>query len=86
MGPYDLTMKRLTSEFAEDYVQFALNRIPSHAEVLEVELEAGGDEEVSTSLRLESSESSSSFSLLSSPFILSFLLSSPLSVTRVTLS
>ena len=37
MGPYDLTMKRLTSEYAEDYVRFALNRTPSRAEVLEVE-------------------------------------------------
>ena len=37
MGKYDLTMKRLTSEFAEDYVRFALGRAPSYAEVLEVE-------------------------------------------------
>ena len=37
MGPYDLTMKRLTSEFTEDYVRFALNRASFHAEVLEVE-------------------------------------------------
>ena len=28
-------MKRLTSEFTEDYIRFALNRAPSHAEVLE---------------------------------------------------
>lgn len=25
MGKYDITMKRLTSEFPEDYVRFALN-------------------------------------------------------------
>lgn len=28
MGPYDLTMKRLTSEFAKDYVRFALGVDP----------------------------------------------------------
>ena len=37
MGQYDLTMKRLAAEFAEDYVQFALGSAPSYAEVLEVE-------------------------------------------------
>ncbi len=37
MGKYDLTMKRLTSEFAEDYVRFALGKTPSYTEALEVE-------------------------------------------------
>lgn len=37
MGEYDLTMKRLTAEFAEDYVRFVLGRAPSYAEVLEIE-------------------------------------------------
>ena len=37
MGPYDLAMKRLSSEFTDDYVRFALNRTPSYAEVLEVQ-------------------------------------------------
>ena len=37
MGPYDLTMKRLTSEFAEDYARFALGVDPSVVEPLEVE-------------------------------------------------
>ena len=37
MGKYDLTMKRLSAEFAEDYVRFALGQAPSYAEVLEVE-------------------------------------------------
>ena len=37
MGPYDLTMKRLTSEFAEDYARFALGVDPSVVEPLKVE-------------------------------------------------
>ncbi len=36
MGKYDITMKRLSAEFVEDYVRFALGRPASHAEVLEV--------------------------------------------------
>jgi len=40
-------MKRLTAEFAEDYVRFALGRAPSYAEVLEESqrLVLGGIEE-----------------------------------------
>ena len=51
MGPYDLTMKRLTSEFAEDYVRFALNRIPSHAEALELEEVEEVDKELPALMR-----------------------------------
>ena len=36
MGKYDITMKRLSAEFVEDYVRFALGRPASHIEVLEV--------------------------------------------------
>ena len=36
MGRYDITMKRLSAEFVEDYVRFALGRPASHVKVLEV--------------------------------------------------
>ena len=48
MGRYDLTMKRLTSEFPEDYVRFALGKEPLSAEMLEVE---EVDKELPTLLR-----------------------------------
>ena len=37
MGKYDLTMKRLTSEFPEDYVRFALKVEQFVVERLDVE-------------------------------------------------
>ena len=39
MGKYDLTMKRLTSEFPEDYVRFALKTEQFAMKHLEVEEE-----------------------------------------------
>jgi len=48
LGKYDLTMKRLSAEFVEDYVRFALGRPASHAEVLEV---AELDKELPTLMR-----------------------------------